>query len=735
MEVSTNIRQPLAVLFSEQSREVYVKTAREKGATYTFTDAWGNRKTWLKGEYAYLAPNAACAVLNRFNLKHDLINEEALVDRRLCGYRAIVIPNATVLSHQTIGEIQRWLEEDDGHLLVTGKTNLPGHMLGLEDRMEIFPEGYTGWRWSPGTPFSDLRAWERDTITGYEGFTANRVVVTPKARVPAELFEYLGNISCADTAEKRRIGPAVVLTPNSVYIANQVFEFLGGMMQGHLNIEPIRYWANPFHWGDAVVLFLRHLMQEVGLWPLWRTRLRSFGTHDGVLSFRHDVHGHFEFGMLDYEIQNLVPATYDIEDPDVSTTTQPHQAARWVERVSSNNFIEPALHNDSKEGDPPTGVYGTHLHELVTRAEENLGFPVYTCGRHGGGHMHPETLDAMDYLYAHNDRIRGLCTFSFYHMLEYGVRNPDVVKLERNLTYASSPYPTVAATGFWFPFQPAVTTDKEWRILRGWDRTHASDCDYDTLDAILNGHSARIPISGDRLENGVYAIQFHPQFTTDPAENNGQGTLGYVRYAINLAERKNYWIASQKDLYQRLQDYRDLLFHVAEDGSVTLYNPTDRGILGMVLEQKMAFGSVWDDDTELIHVVNDCFITIPPIRPRERKTLRFKTDRTQAPRILQSGTKGIAILDARYRAQDRSIHLRVRVCREQRLQISNTTEGACYLVSIESEKPYEVHSVVRGITDATIHVDAGYFVPFIRITVQGDENHFMEKDIVITRID
>ena len=41
--------------------------------------------------------------------------------------------------------------------------------------------------------------------------------------------------------------------------------------------------------------------------------------------------------------------------------------------------------------------------------------------------MHPETLDAMDYLYAHNKEVLGMCTFCFYHMIEYGVRNPDAV--------------------------------------------------------------------------------------------------------------------------------------------------------------------------------------------------------------------------------------------------------------------------------------------------------------------
>jgi hypothetical protein len=49
----------IAVLFSRRSRDAYAAEAAERGETYTFTDAWGRPRTWLKGEYAYLAPSAA----------------------------------------------------------------------------------------------------------------------------------------------------------------------------------------------------------------------------------------------------------------------------------------------------------------------------------------------------------------------------------------------------------------------------------------------------------------------------------------------------------------------------------------------------------------------------------------------------------------------------------------------------------------------------------------------------
>ena len=47
----------VAVLFSRRSREAYAAEAAARGETYTFTDAWGRPRTWLKGEYAYLAPS------------------------------------------------------------------------------------------------------------------------------------------------------------------------------------------------------------------------------------------------------------------------------------------------------------------------------------------------------------------------------------------------------------------------------------------------------------------------------------------------------------------------------------------------------------------------------------------------------------------------------------------------------------------------------------------------------
>ena len=154
-----------------------------------------------------------------------------------------------------------------------------------------------------------------------------------------------------------------------------MFELIGGMMQAHLNVEAVRHWANPTHWGDTLLFFLRRLLLDLGLDPLWQTRLRSFGTYDGVLSFRHDVHGMTDFSFLDYQIQNLIPASYDIEDPAFSTNITEQMARDWLARTSHNSFIEQALHNDSSIGDPPSAVVRQGLLQARQRCEPQPGHP------------------------------------------------------------------------------------------------------------------------------------------------------------------------------------------------------------------------------------------------------------------------------------------------------------------------------------------------------------------------
>jgi len=740
----------VAVLFSRRSRDAYAAEATERGDTYTFTDAGGRPRTWLKGEYAYLAPSAASVLLHRCNLKHDVVEEADLTDERLAGYRAVVIPNAAHLAAGTIERIERWVRGGDRRLVVTGKTNLPPRLLGLTASTPAAVTGYTGWRWLPGSPFAGA-AWETLYVSAYAGHPVQKVQAAPGSRVLAEVVELTGDLTDADTATATTLGPAIVLTERTVYVANQVLELIGGMLQAHLNVEAVRHWANPTHWGDTLLFFLRRLLLEVGLEPLWQTRLRSFGAYDGVLSFRHDVHGMLDFTFLDYQIENLIPASYDIEDPAFSTNISEAMAQEWVRRTTRNSFIEPALHNDSSIGDPPTAINGTGLYEHVRNAAQNLGFPVDTCGRHAGGHMHPETIDAMDYLYAHDERILGLCTFCYYHMIEYGVRNPKVMVGGliggKPLTYVTDVRRTIATPGIWFPFHPVVTTDAEWRPLRGWDRTHEYDAAYELVETIFAGHSARVAGVDDHLENGVYSFQYHPELARDPSVNNGLGTLDYLRYAINLAERSNLWIATQRELYQRMADYEALVFQVRDGGrEVIVANPTDRRITGMVIEQRLPFGSVWDGAHELVHVAKGAFVTVPPLAPSAQVTLRFRAETAEAPLLRQPSNKGLAVLDARHDPASGETRIVVSVCRAQPLSVEGVDPEGVYRVQVGDERPRDViPRVVRTIqallskqsakaVAAGLRAQTPGTVRFLDLVVEGDPDSFVERTVRITRL-
>ncbi len=738
----------IAVVFSERSRAAYVDEARALGETYTFPSAWDRDVTWIKGERAYLAPNGASLLLARCNLKHDIVRDTQLDEATLAGYRALLVPNAAHLPADAIAAIERWLQADARRrLVVTGKTNLPPALLGLADLAPVEVQGYTGWRWREGTAFAGPD-WAPHYVAGYRGHRAHRVSAAAGSRVLADLLEFTGDVSSGERATVAELGPAIVVTERTAYVASQVLELVGGMMQAHLNVEEVRHWANPTHWGDTLLLFLRALLREVGLADLWDTRLRSFGVHDGVLTFRHDVHGMLEFSMLDYQAQNLIPASYDIEDPGFSTNITEAMATRWVQRASEYGFIEPALHNDSSIGDPPSAIYGKGFFRHVDDARRSLGIRICTCGRHAGGHMHPETIDAMDYLYAKDPEILGACTFSYYHMIEYGVRRPDVVVGGtiggKPLTYVTDVRRTIATQGIWFPFHPVVTTDEAWRPLRGWDRTHEFDAAPELVETIYGAHNARRAGVDDRLENGVYSFQYHPELSRDPSVNDGRGTLDWLRYTINLAERHHFWIPNQQQLYQRMADYEALEFVKRSGGlEIEVRNPTDRAIEAMVVEQRLPFATVWAGDDELVHVVDDRFVTVPRLGPGERVVLRFTDRPSAAPLLRKPSTKGLVVIDARHHAASGETTVLARVCRAQPLAIESVDPAGVYEVRVDGGAPTHVMPrTARSIAvllsrksdagrGASVRTRVPGVMRFLDLVIEGPEREFAERRITV----
>jgi hypothetical protein len=337
-------------------------------------------------------------------------------------------------------------------------------------------------------------------------------------------------------------------------------------------------------------------------------------------------------------------------------------------------------------------------------------------------------------------------------MIEYGVRNPGVIVGGliggKPLTYVTDVRRTIASSGIWFPFHPVITTDREWRPLRGWDRTHEFDAASELVETIFGGHSARVSGVDDRLENGVYSFQYHPELARDPSVNDGRGSLDYLRYAINLAERQNLWIATQRDLYQRMADYEELVLQVRDDGrTVTVTNPTGRRIDGMAIEQRRPFGTVWDGDQELVHVVRGAFVTVPPLAPGASATLSFREAEADAPIVRQPSNKGLTILDARRDPRSGETVLRVRVCRAQPLAVEAVDPAGVYRVQVDDEAAYAVLPRVTRTIQALLSKQTGEGGPqghraivpgtlrFLDLLVRGDDARFLERTIRIRRIE
>ena len=690
MSEARTLRANVAILFSERSRREYAARAQREGQTYRFTDARGHEREWLKGEYAYLAPNALSSILHRYALKHDVVDEDELGEH-LGHYRALFVPNGGNLAEEEIARIADWSAQAPNVLVVSGKTNLPPALLGLARREEHRPEGYTGWRWAQDSPFGDRGDWEECYVSGYRGYTCAVAEAAAGAAALADLYEFDGDLSSVETATTRRIGHAIVATERTLYIANQVFEYLGGIMQAHINVEDVRLWSNPTHWGDTLAYFIRELLRGTEARQLWEVTLRPFGAYDGVLQLRHDADHEadesIDLSMLEYEAQNVVPATHYIMDPAYCKTRCTPMGGRiWVEETARYNFIEAAQHNDSVEGDPPRWITGTGLAEHLRESDLNLGLRSRTAGRHMGFLVYPETIDAMDYLYEQDPDLLGLCTFSLYDMLAYGERNPDVIVQGKHLTYATydhaRPEIPAAIPGYWFPYHVVVSTVDRQRSLRGWDVTHDTDCDYGRIEALFAGRTSKNPGLPSRLENGVYTIQYEVQLARDPYQNEGRGHLPWLRYAVAHAERCNYWLATKHALYERMNDYQDVAFRPGDDGALRVHNPTDRPIAGLMVHTHGPVNSVSDGEWRHIHIVGGRTFTLPVLPPGATAMLRAGTESDPPPVIAQPNSNLLEIRQARYHQGDETIEVEARAIRKSFLVLGRLPAERTYIATV-----------------------------------------------------
>jgi hypothetical protein len=196
-----------------------------------------------------------------------------------------------------------------------------------------------------------------------------------------------------------------------------------------------------------------------------------------------------------------------------------------------------------------------------------------------------------------------------------------------------------------------------------------------------------------------------------------------------------------------MADYEDIVFRVRDGGQeVTVRNPTARRIVGMVVEQRLAFGSVWDGAEELVHVVKNAFVTVPPLEPGSQVTLRFQADMPDAPLVRQPSNKGVTILDARRDPRSGETRIVVSVCRTQPLCVEGVDPDGVYRVQVDDEPARELAPrVVRSIQTLLSKQVKSSVAPglrtstpgtlrFLDLQIVGDEDRFVERTIRINQL-
>lgn len=594
----------VGILFSQSSRNRYCDQALSLGQTYRFAGAEGE-VTWLREEYAYLAVNGTSTVLRRLGVKHDVIGEDDLTRDLLSNYHVLFVPNAQYPSNQAVQLLMEWATGTN-ILVVSGKTGLPAELLGLSESRLYRPRGFTGMKWTSGSRAESMRRPEY-VVTSAPGYQVNVVRAQQKATVVGQLYEFSGDLTTVDTADKWCLnGDATVVTQNSIYFAQQIFEYIGAMLQGHVNIEVIRGWGNRHNYVEVLVSLIKRVLQNFGCARLWDVQLRPWGAYDGVVVLRHDVDHSDDTTYLAYEIENNIPATYAI-------TLEKHRRT-WLAATTKAENIESCFHfyttppselvlHGSRLVDDMFGTSflptlakglttGKGLFVQIRRAERKHGIKSVTAQRHHGLFFYPEIIDAMDYLYEHDREMLGLGTMFRFTNLRYGK-----LKVDGEESYIVQ-HPDVSVP-FWFPFKMVVTSVERHKILRGWDLPHAIEPDPPLVDALLgdDGEKRNCPV----LENGVFTFGFHPAHCHTGTFNPG-GNWEWFVYAVRKAKERNYWLANCKMVYEKMNDWEDLVLGTQDD-HVVLHNPANRDIHDVVLRTKHRLvGAVSSN--------SDCEITI-----------------------------------------------------------------------------------------------------------------------------
>jgi len=553
MEVLQNV----GILYSARSRRFYIDEAKKTGQVYPFLGPEG-QLTWLVGQNAYLAVNGLSNMLRRWGIKFDVLGEGSLNESVLRYYNFIFIPNAAQLEEKTIYQLRGWASGGK-KLIISGHSNLPDALLGIEFKMTYLPSKPVWIHWADSLSF--------------EPGSRTHLVHPPQYSIPkvrknrfsvslGNLVEFQKNEVPAEGGEI--VGDGAIVSEPSIYFVPPIFEFIGGLLQGHIDIEEMRPYLKQKadFFIEELILYIEKILKSYGCKSMWDTRLRIWGGYDHVFVLRHDVDHSRDLSYLEYEKKHAIPATYSIlKDKNWKFWLAKTQGIPCFERAyhfstNKEGVIKKCLHPHEFIEDPKA-VLGKGLALQIENTQKKFRIPFKTLQRHGPFFYYPEFIASLDHVFEKFPHLLGSGTLFRYTCFRYH-------SSETLFKKYVVPEPHVSVS-FWFPFKMTISTVDGQRLLRGWESPHFVEPDDVMIEHVFENST--------RVENGVYTFGFHPAHA-QRATFREEGNFPLYLRSIKKARERGWWFANLEMVYHRLNQWETLKFRYEEEKMMIL-NPSD----------------------------------------------------------------------------------------------------------------------------------------------------------------
>jgi hypothetical protein len=548
--------QNIGIICSINSQRKFYEEAKRKGHIYTFNGA-SREINWVTRDFAYLALSGAVNSLRRLGLKFDLLTLERITEDTLNNYRVLIIPNAVSLQKEQIEWIIDWCQKDR-KFFVTGKTNLPEEFLGISSRKGYQPKGYIGVRWTSRVAFDPF--FSHYTLSPPD-YAIDIVTTKITSQEIGEVFEFQ-----PETAIEKDVScPGFVVSDKGVYCPLPIFEFIGGLLQGHLDIEPLTKVLSreSFFFIDRLIYYIYELLKAFCLGQIGEVLLRPWPEGEKVFVLRHDVDYSRERAYFEYELDNNIPASYSL--------LLDRNMEFWKAVLQQYPLFDIGYHFYTNRENIfakifQRGGYVPHkkaimkkgIFKQLEKAERRMKTNFKTIQRHASFVFYPETVDALDYAFKNKKELLGSCTMFRFTLHRYHTHP----SLKREITI-QHPFTSVP---FWSPFKMYLSALETQKFLRGWDSTHIIEPSPDLTDWIFKNSTW--------LDNGVYTFGFHPAHARRPTFNK-EGNFPWFIYSIRRAQEKNLWFANLEMVYERLNAWEDIKMQIEKD-FITFWNSGNR---------------------------------------------------------------------------------------------------------------------------------------------------------------